>query len=67
MGTFHPEQIKRNSGGPKNPDFFVTLNEIENYYKALNIPQVETKEICLNEVSHHKGNAIVIRMVAVKP
>jgi 2-polyprenyl-3-methyl-5-hydroxy-6-metoxy-1,4-benzoquinol methylase len=67
METFHPEQIKRNSGGPKNPDFFVSPNEIENYYKALNIQHIETKEICLNEGSHHKGNAIAIRMVAVKP
>lgn len=66
METFHPEQILRNSGGPKNPDYFVTPNELKTYFSMLNIVSIETQEVYLNEGAHHKGKAMVIRMVATK-
>lgn len=66
METFHPEQISRNSGGPKNPDFFVTPSELKTHFSMLNIVSIETQEVYLNEGTHHKGKAIVIRMVATK-
>lgn len=66
METFHPEQILRSSGGPKNPDFFVTPSELRTFFSVLNIISIETQEVYLKEGTHHQGKAIVIRMVATK-
>lgn len=64
---FHPDQIPLSSGGPKNPDLFSTIDELHKYYNALSIEHIGRHEIELNEGLLHKGQAIVIRMKAVKP
>lgn len=63
---YHPDQLGRFSGGPKNPDLFPTINELENSFSSLSILSLSRKEITLNEGTMHKGSAVVIRMVAKK-
>ncbi|MDY0253184.1 MAG: methyltransferase domain-containing protein [Tenuifilaceae bacterium] len=67
LEMFHPEQIPLTSGGPKNPEMFAELGELENQYKHLCIEELRKDEVVLNEGLLHKGKAIVIRMRATKP
>ncbi len=66
LEMFHPNQIGNTSGGPKNPNLFVTPDELREYFRPLQIKSIETTELHLNEGTHHKGKAIAIRMVATK-
>ncbi|MDX9845525.1 MAG: class I SAM-dependent methyltransferase [Tenuifilaceae bacterium] len=64
---FHPDQIPLSSGGPKSIDMFSSIEELNQYYKELNIEHIARHEVELNEGLLHKGQAVVIRMIAVKP
>ncbi len=64
---FHPDQIPLSSGGPKNIDMFSSIDELNKYYKELKIEHIARHEVELNEGLLHKGQAVVIRMNAVKP
>jgi SAM-dependent methyltransferase len=66
MELFHPDQIPRNSGGPKNPDFFLTIEELKFIYRKLSVLELEKHEVLLDEGSLHQGDAAVIRMIAIK-
>lgn len=66
LESFHPDQILRNSGGPKNPDLLASMSEIKESFKNLNIIEFNTQEVDLDEGEHHKGKAIVIRLFAQK-
>ena len=63
---YHSDQLGRFSGGPKNPDLFPTINELESSFSSLSILSLSREEITLNEGIMHKGSAVVIRMVAKK-
>jgi SAM-dependent methyltransferase len=66
MEIFHPNQIERTSGGPKNPNLFLSLNEVEIYFKNITIKYLAKVEVELNEGPLHQGKALVIRMLAQK-
>jgi 2-polyprenyl-3-methyl-5-hydroxy-6-metoxy-1,4-benzoquinol methylase len=63
---FHPDQIPRSSGGPKNPELFITENELAKQFKELSIKLISKEEVDLNEGALHQGQALVIRLVAQK-
>jgi 2-polyprenyl-3-methyl-5-hydroxy-6-metoxy-1,4-benzoquinol methylase len=63
---FHPDQISRASGGPKNPALFLTQDELTEHFKSLSINYLEKEEIDLNEGPLHQGKALVIRLIAQK-
>jgi hypothetical protein len=63
---FHPKQLGRTSGGPKNQDMLYPLSLLESDF-----PQFETiygveKEVELDEGAFHKGAAFVTRYVSKK-
>ena len=64
LENFHPEQIPRNSGGPKNPDLLYSIEELKNSFGKLKIIALNKVEVNLDEGQLHQGNAMVIRMLA---
>lgn len=64
LECFHPDQLSRFSGGPKNPDLFPTIDELRSYFSPISILSLSREEVELNEGPLHQGKAIVIRMVA---
>jgi hypothetical protein len=66
MESFHPNQIHRTTGGPKNPDLLASVHEIEVSFKALLIKELNHLEVELDEGELHKGKALVVRLFAQK-
>lgn len=64
--AFHKNQIKNNSGGPKNIDLLVDENDF--FYLTSELEQVflETRVINLSEGEHHSGIADVVRFIGKK-
>ena len=65
--AYAKEQIYKSSGGPKNPDMLYSEEDLRNDFAELNILQLSKKTIHLKESKHHEGEAVVIRLIAVKP
>ncbi|MDD2549899.1 MAG: class I SAM-dependent methyltransferase [Bacteroidales bacterium] len=63
---FNQNQLHLNSGGPKNPNFFVTPRELKTMFNSLTIIELKNEEVYLDEGPLHQGKAMVIRMHAVK-
>ena len=66
LETFCPDQLKNNSGGPKDIDMLYTKELLIEDFKNLNIEFLEYASIQLNEGKFHEGPADVIRMIATK-
>lgn len=66
LEAFAKEQIKRNTGGPKNIDLLYSLEEINNDFQDFDFIHFSKEEIKLSEGSGHEGSAIVIRFVGEK-
>ena len=66
LETFCPDQLKNNSGGPKDIDMLYTKELLTEDFKNLNIEFLEYASIKLNEGKFHEGPADVIRMIATK-
>tara|TARA_R110000868_G_scaffold237792_3_gene492382 strand:+ start:5801 stop:6397 length:597 start_codon:yes stop_codon:yes gene_type:complete len=63
---FNPNQLKNNSGGPKNEDMLYTETMLKSDFKELKIELLQTAKIQLEEGKHHIGPADVIRFVGIK-
>lgn len=61
--AFHKNQIKNNSGGPKNIDLLVDENDFFNLTIGLEQVFLETRVINLSEGEHHSGIADVVRFI----
>lgn len=66
LEAFAEEQIKRNSGGPKNTDMLFSKEKLEEDFSAINISILEQKVKTLDEGKHHQGKADVLQMLAFK-
>ncbi len=67
MEVFEKEQIKENSGGPRNEDMLYSLEDIFTDFQDLD-PLIFLKDkISLNEGDFHNGEAHVIRYTGIKP
>lgn len=66
LEVFEKEQIKNNSGGPKNEAMLYSLEEIYTDFHPLDITSFAKETIKLSEGAHHKGTAEVIRYVGIK-
>jgi len=63
---FSKEQLNYTSGGPKDPDMLVSLEEFETEFSSdFEIILLEKKVIYLDE-GHHKGDGSVVRLIARK-
>jgi len=67
LEVYEKEQLGKDSGGPQNIDMLYSEKELEDDFAKLNIIVLEKKIVNLNESEQHKGEAVVQRLVAVKP
>jgi len=67
LEVYEKEQLGKDSGGPQNIDMLYSKEELKNDFKLMKINLFEKKRIHLDESHHHKGEAVIIRLIAVKP
>jgi SAM-dependent methyltransferase len=67
LECFHKDQVHRDTGGPGNPDFLFSEEELSADFASLNILHLEKRVRDLQEGLFHQGEAVVIQMVAQKP
>lgn len=63
---FDKDQIKYDSGGPKNVDMLYSLEDVFTDFQDLQIELFEKVPTTLSEGKYHNGPAEVIRFVGVK-
>ncbi len=66
MEAFNPNQLNNASGGPKDLTMLYTKEILEDDFKELEVQQLSTETIELNEGKYHIGKADVIRFVGKK-
>lgn len=66
LEAFSKDQLKYNTGGPKNIEMLFSIEELKSDFADLSILLLEQKEVHLSEGKGHDGMASVIRMVATK-
>jgi len=67
LEVYEKEQLGKDSGGPQNIDMLYSKEELKNDFNKMKIMKLEKKIVILNESEHHKGEAAVLRLIAVKP
>lgn len=66
LELFEKEQVKRNSGGPKETDLLYSLEQAVNDFVSLDFEYLSKEVTMLNEWKLHQGEAAVVRFVGVK-
>ena len=66
LEVFDKDQLGRNSGGPQNLEMLYSIDELKEDFQTMSITLLEKKLITLGEGAHHKGEAAVVRMIAIK-
>ncbi|MEJ2049533.1 MAG: class I SAM-dependent methyltransferase [Calditrichota bacterium] len=66
MQSFHQDQIKQTSGGPKSVEMLYTTDMLAQDFAGLQIIELEETETMLNEGPYHHGTAAVINLLAQK-
>lgn len=64
--AFNPNQLNNASGGPKDASMLYTKELLQNDFNDLDIQQLSTDVIQLNEGKYHIGKADVIRFIGKK-
>ena len=67
LEVYEKEQLGKDSGGPQNIDMLYSKEELRNDFVNMNILVLKKKIITLNESNQHNGEAVVQRLIAVKP
>jgi SAM-dependent methyltransferase len=67
LEVYDKEQLGKDSGGPQNIDMLYSKEELKDDFVNMNIIVFQKKIITLNESDQHKGEAAVLRLIAVKP
>jgi len=66
LEAFHPNQLKNNSGGPKNEAMLYTEAMLTDDFKGLELELLKTTQTILSEGKFHEGTADIIRFIGVK-
>lgn len=66
LESFEKEQIKHNSGGPKNEALLYSLEDIYNDFHELDIEKFSKEIIDISEGDLHSGKSAVLRFVGKK-
>ena len=66
MQSFHQDQIKQTSGGPKSVEMLYTKDMLAQDFVGLQIIELEETEAELDEGPYHHGTASVINLLAQK-
>ncbi|EDM45004.1 hypothetical protein SCB49_02749 [unidentified eubacterium SCB49] len=64
--AFAKAQLGKASGGPKNEAMLFSIKEIKEEFSPLEFTLLREETIELSEGSHHKGEAEIIRFIAIK-
>jgi hypothetical protein len=67
LEVYEKEQLGKDSGGPKNINMLYSKEELKDDFVKMNIIVLEKKIVTLNESAQHSGEAVVLRLIAVKP
>tara|TARA_R110002124_G_scaffold174569_2_gene342226 strand:- start:5786 stop:6418 length:633 start_codon:yes stop_codon:yes gene_type:complete len=66
LEAFAKEQVRYESGGPKDEAMLYSREELAEDFKALHLLTLDKCETTLDEGLHHQGQAAVIRLVGQK-
>lgn len=66
LEAFNPNQLKNNSGGPKDLSMLYTVDLLKDDFNGLIIELLQTLQVELSEGKYHEGTADVIRFVGTK-
>ena len=66
LEVFEKDQLGRTSVGPQNIDMLYSKEEIEKDFEKMQINSLEKIVIELDEGEHHRGEAVVLQLVAEK-
>jgi SAM-dependent methyltransferase len=66
MEAFSPEQLGRKSGGPPSLPMLFDPEDLKVDFEALEIEQLESLIVTLDEGPYHQGEAAVVRLVGRK-
>jgi ubiquinone/menaquinone biosynthesis C-methylase UbiE len=66
MEAFSKEQVKYDTGGPKNPEMLYSKEMLEEDFRDFSKLKIHKKTRHLKEGNHHDGEAAVLQIVAVK-
>lgn len=64
--AYTPDQLKFGTGGPKDPEMFLSLEIIQKELKDLTILKLEEKERSISEGKYHKGMSAVVQFIGKK-
>lgn len=64
---FATDQLKFQSGGPKEKSMLYTITLLQELFGSLQVELIKQEDILLQEGEFHKGPASVVRLVASKP
>lgn len=64
---FTPRQLEYSSGGPKDADMLLGVDELKEAFAGFEIMLAEEELATLDEGPHHQGLASVVRFIARKP
>ena len=66
LEVFEKEQLGKTSGGPQDLEMLYSIEEMKKDFEKMKIELIDKKNIYLDESDHHRGDAVVIRLIAVK-
>ena len=66
LEVFEKEQLGKSSGGPQSIEMLYSINKLKADFVNMNIELLEKKLIILDEGDQHRGEAVVVRLIAVR-
>jgi len=66
LEVFEKDQLGKSSGGPQNLEMLYSIEELKNEFVNIKIELLQKISINLDESDQHRGDAVVIRSIAVK-
>jgi SAM-dependent methyltransferase len=66
LEVFEKDQLGTSSGGPQSLEMLYSIEELKKDFVHMKIELLEKKYINLDESDHHRGDAVVIRLIAAR-
>ncbi|NQU85437.1 MAG: class I SAM-dependent methyltransferase [Mariniphaga sp.] len=63
---FSKQQLKNNTGGPRNIDMLFSVEELKDDFRNFKQLDITKTEVGLSEGYFHQGNALVVRTIGTK-
>jgi SAM-dependent methyltransferase len=66
LEVFEKEQLGKSSGGPQSLEMLYSKEELKTDFENMKIELLDKQHINLDESDKHRGEAVVIRLIAVR-